>query len=196
MIDQYCAKCYYRAFFPALGWGCEYICVTGKRRPCPSGEGCTVRKIKSRVGTKNAEERRGILFAKEKGMEYDQLKEERRQKRLERKREYNREYSQRLREERGEKPKPQKKIGAADRKKITKENTRNYWQGKQAEAIKAWKAEQGISYEQMAELCEVGTTTIYKWVNEENTANWDTLEALGVKMPVVAIDKSQNNDKI
>lgn len=194
MIDAYCTKCYYRVFLPALGFGCEYICVTGKRRPCPSGEGCTVRIIKSRTGTKNAEERRDVLFAEDEGIDYVQLKAERRERRLARKREYNRVYAQTHKGTTH--PRKEKKLGAYDRKKITAERTRAFWQGRQAAAIKGWKEENGVSYEKMAELCGVEPSTIYKWVGEENNANWAKLEALGIQRPEVGtIDRQQNINK-
>ncbi len=51
IVDKYCLGCRYLI---DLTWGespdtpdryccCDYICQTGKRRPCPAGSGCTVR---------------------------------------------------------------------------------------------------------------------------------------------------------
>ena len=45
-VDRYCRKCIYTApvICPETRYkACDYIGVTGHRRPCPAGEGCTVR---------------------------------------------------------------------------------------------------------------------------------------------------------
>lgn len=41
--DASCADCIY-SFFVSERFLCEYYLATDKRRPCPAGEGCTVRK--------------------------------------------------------------------------------------------------------------------------------------------------------
>lgn len=38
-----CKGCAYAALLSGA-WCCDYLCMTGHRRPCPPGEGCTVRK--------------------------------------------------------------------------------------------------------------------------------------------------------
>ena len=212
MVDEYCEGCYYRAFFPALGWGCEYLVMTEKRRPCPSGAGCTVKLVKDRVGTKNAEHRKTILAVE---AMTDEEKEARRQRQkltncincgaplkekicpycgteytgsgsitadIEKKRQKNREYYAAHKQ----KQQPGKRsIGAHDRKKITAERTRAFWKGRQTAAIKAWKLEHGLTYEQMAELLEVEPSTILMWVYENNTANWDKLRKIGIEKPFI-----------
>lgn len=45
MVMDYCEKCVYRKTFTSAGPYCDYICMTGHRRPCPPGEGCTVRVL-------------------------------------------------------------------------------------------------------------------------------------------------------
>lgn len=196
MVDEYCEGCYYRAFFPALGWGCEYLVMTEKRRPCPSGAGCTVKLVKDRVGTKNAEHRKTILAVE---AMTDEEKEARRQRHLEKKRQKNREYYAAHKQ----KQQPGKRsIGAHDRKKITAERTRAFWQGRQSNAIKEWKLAHGVTYEQMAELLEVETSTVLMWVYENNTANWDKLQKIGIEKPFIppktdaTIDKPVKTDKI
>lgn len=52
VVDRYCLGCRYLC---SLKWGedlsepdryycCDYICRTGKRRPCPAGKGCRVKE--------------------------------------------------------------------------------------------------------------------------------------------------------
>lgn len=46
--DKHCVGCYfYRCI--CTGWvGCHYILLTGKKRPCPPGKDCTVKKERRR----------------------------------------------------------------------------------------------------------------------------------------------------
>lgn len=47
----------YGCDYSCMGTGsvifCEYIFITGKRRPCPGGKGCTVKKKKSRANARD-----------------------------------------------------------------------------------------------------------------------------------------------
>ena len=45
-VDKYCAGCIYRGGQSGYLKCCNYYLITDKRRPCPAGEGCTVRKLK------------------------------------------------------------------------------------------------------------------------------------------------------
>lgn len=53
LVDSYCAQCKYRvkmtggAFDIASKsyWACYYLMITGERRGCPAGNGCTKKKI-------------------------------------------------------------------------------------------------------------------------------------------------------
>lgn len=50
LCDNYCKDCVYRqALTNGFCIVCNYLLDTGKRRPCPAGEGCTV-KIKGKRG--------------------------------------------------------------------------------------------------------------------------------------------------
>ena len=53
----YCDGCYYQKHFTGAGPYCDYLCMVGKRRPCPPGEGCT-----ARIDTRRAH-RQGIEFS-------------------------------------------------------------------------------------------------------------------------------------
>lgn len=46
MVDESCVGCvyYWVSYGCAEYQACDYIMRTGKRRPCPSGKECTVRK--------------------------------------------------------------------------------------------------------------------------------------------------------
>lgn len=46
----YCDGCFYQKHFNGSGPYCDYLCMVGKRRPCPPGEGCTARIETRRVG--------------------------------------------------------------------------------------------------------------------------------------------------
>ena len=44
-MANYCDGCFYQKQFTSLGPYCDYICMVGKRRPCPPGDGCTAKLI-------------------------------------------------------------------------------------------------------------------------------------------------------
>lgn len=48
LVDRYCTKCIYRGSWPSgdLKY-CRYLEVTGEKRPCGAGTGCTVRATKA-----------------------------------------------------------------------------------------------------------------------------------------------------
>ena len=77
VCTKYCDACIYRKTFTSGATPfCDYLCMTGKQRPCPAGDGCTVRSTR-RVYRKRA------------------LTEEEKAQREERKRERNRETKRR-----------------------------------------------------------------------------------------------------
>ena len=47
VCTKYCDACVYRKSVTG-GWYpyCDYLCMTGKPRPCPAGDGCTVRSTR------------------------------------------------------------------------------------------------------------------------------------------------------
>ena len=46
VCNRNCKGCVYNAEVATHKWGyCNYIFVERKRRPCPAGKGCTVKKI-------------------------------------------------------------------------------------------------------------------------------------------------------
>lgn len=85
VCTRYCDPCIYRKKFQsgALPY-CDHLCMTGKPRPCPAGDGCTVR-VTRRVYRKR------------------ELTEEEKAARAQRKKEWRREYDRRRRKENREK---------------------------------------------------------------------------------------------
>ena len=57
-VMAYCDGCFYQKHFTGAGPYCDYLCMVGKRRPCPPGDGCTARKTTKRVS------KYGIEFGK------------------------------------------------------------------------------------------------------------------------------------
>lgn len=198
MVDDYCKGCYYRIYIPGADcYGCEYLVITEKRRPCPSGEGCTVRRLKDRAGTHNADQRKKALALE--GMTEEELRERYLAKKRERNQKYYAKHKTEVNKRAAEKrriKRPAETKGAHSKKKITALNTKAYWKGRQSEAIKSWKLEHGMTYEQMAELLEVEPSTVVMWAYERNTANWDKLRKIGIEKPYIppegTIDKSLN----
>ena len=45
VVTEYCEDCFYRKTFAGAGMYCDYICMAGRPRPCPAGDGCTVRVL-------------------------------------------------------------------------------------------------------------------------------------------------------
>lgn len=49
MAKNFCSDCVYRGVLSASTTQvCNYIFVTHKKRPCPAGEGCTVKVVRKR----------------------------------------------------------------------------------------------------------------------------------------------------
>ena len=83
LCSAYCMGCHYRKAFNGGEYQinyCDYLCMTGKRRPCPAGDNCSVWAEKS--------SRRGLARTPEEREALTRMHDERR-KRL--KREWSRE---------------------------------------------------------------------------------------------------------
>lgn len=50
VVSEYCEKCFYRKTFTSMGPYCDYLCMVGRPRPCPAGDGCTARVLMKRTG--------------------------------------------------------------------------------------------------------------------------------------------------
>jgi len=86
-----CKGCFYGKKFTALALTyCDYLCMTGKRRPCPPGEGCTVRitanpyKPKAFTVVKRPREKTPEQKEKEKQLRLEKRREQDRKRYLER----------------------------------------------------------------------------------------------------------------
>ena len=196
MVDKYCDGCFFRTKVQSFGVCCDYILITGHIRPCCSGEGCTVRSLDKNIGDGSVDMRKGIYMRGRQQTEEEERLE--RERKLEAKRAYNREYYKKTREHnlarqkarreriKAEKPpKPTEDQASKWRsgKAKTAAKTKARWQGRQTAAIKGWKAAHGMTYEDMAELLNVDSTTVMKWANEANNADWALLAKLGIKQP-------------
>lgn len=57
MRKSYCDDCVYSAALSAVTTRvCNYFLATDKRRPCPAGEGCTVKVVRKRRRRKKGAE--------------------------------------------------------------------------------------------------------------------------------------------
>jgi hypothetical protein len=57
MDKKYCDNCVYSGTLTASTTKvCNYLLVTNKRRPCPPGEGCTVKVVRKRSRRKKGAE--------------------------------------------------------------------------------------------------------------------------------------------
>ena len=55
MIDKNCWNCFYWQGHSEPAMCCNYLLITDKRRPCPPGKDCTVKKPRKRRRKKQAE---------------------------------------------------------------------------------------------------------------------------------------------
>lgn len=59
VCDKYCSSCIYSTLVTGgCNKICNYLLYTDKMRPCPPGEGCTVR-VKSRAKRQRKSQKRG-----------------------------------------------------------------------------------------------------------------------------------------
>lgn len=47
VCDRHCWKCIYCMTLSGAYKTCDYYLITGKRRPCDPGKGCTVRELRN-----------------------------------------------------------------------------------------------------------------------------------------------------
>ena len=199
MVDSYCTGCFFRTKVQSFGICCDYLLITGHIRPCCSGEGCTVRLLNQDIGDGSLDVRKELYLRGRKKTEEEE--QAARQRKLEAKRAYNREYYQKTRERNLARQKARRERIKAERvplppkerteqmeqwrsgKAKTAAKTKARWQGRQTAAIKGWKAVHGMTYEMMAEKIGVDSTTVMKWANEANNADWALLAKLGIERP-------------
>ena len=60
-VKNHCKGCIYSCLLWADWYSCDYIFKTGKRRPCPPGEGCTVKKMRKKRRAKREHRNSNLL---------------------------------------------------------------------------------------------------------------------------------------
>jgi hypothetical protein len=72
--DSYCNGCIYKGVVEGHVPCCNYIFIEDKPRPCPPGEGCTVKLTSKEIKKRKAKERRGMsVEAMQRKKERDRL---------------------------------------------------------------------------------------------------------------------------
>lgn len=156
-VDSYCKGCVYliRIYY---GKGCNFSSVTGHSRGCKSGTGCTQRQYgkKKRQVSSFGDSIIGASTTKK-----------------------------------APTPKPKKppetEAEYLERRRLDKQRsaarTRARLQGRQHDAIQAFKDENGYSNRDLSEMLGVSESTVQKWCSEYQSAQWDRLESIGIKKP-------------
>ena len=187
VCDKTCKPCIYSSVMSTWGVSCNYILVTGNRRGCPAGKGCERRIVGKKQNSIDGLIFRGRAEKKEdKKAEkaaylhewYLKHKEEYRQKSAE---QYARRKAQSEPKKLG-RPKGEDKTWS-ERKKATAERARKICEGRQREAIEDYLAETGLSVAKLAALVGVTESTMRKWKNEYNMADWTKLAQVGIRRP-------------
>lgn len=79
--DSYCNGCIYKGVVENHLPCCNYIFMEDKMRPCPPGEGCTVKLTSKEIKKRKAKERRGMpVEAMQRKKERDRLYREKKKK--------------------------------------------------------------------------------------------------------------------
>ena len=161
MCDTWCTGCEF-----LNQWGpvfCDYIGMTGRRRPCPPGMGCTERTRHARVRPdKRLEQQEADLLA-------------RRARELAAKRARERALEQ-LRM--AETDLPDKRIRARYHSKHPAAPGLE----EQAKAIWSWRNLRGIRQSDLAAMLGVCRNTVQKWEHGTIPADWKLLETVGCRL--------------
>ena len=160
-VDAYCKGCVYLGT-NSMGKGCDYNYLTGKVRGCPAGNGC----IRREYGTRR---RFSLSITSAKHAEHSK-KATIESKKI------------------GRPRKPAEELDDTrardlERKRRAAEEFRAIAQGRQREAIVAYKVQHNASSRDIAELVGVNPSTVQKWCTEYIPAKWDLLAKIGIKKP-------------
>lgn len=160
-VDAYCKGCIYLGT-NSMGKACDFNYITGQVRGCPAGTGCVRREL----GT-----RRKFVFGIASSKHADNAKKATiESKKIGRPRKSAEELDDtRARE--------------LERKRKAAEEYRAIAQGRQREAIMAYKAQHNASSRDIADLIGVNPSTVQKWCTEYVPARWDLLEKIGITKP-------------
>ena len=158
VCDDTCRKCIFRSWLHS--WTiCDFIGITGQRRGCPAGKGCT-RRI---VGDKGRSISQLIFLGQAEAVQSAARKRGRPP---------------------GPKP-PQEEMRERQKryKADSRERIRAALGGRQAAVLKAYKTDERLTIQTMADRVGVTKTVMSKWMEELQFARWDKLEALGIQKP-------------
>lgn len=158
VCDETCRKCIFRTSI--YSWPiCDYIGITGHRRGCPPGKGCT-RRI---VGNRGRSISQLIFLGQAAAVQAETRKRGRPP---------------------GPQPTPEELRERRKRYKAASyERIRAALGGRQAEALKAYKKDNGLTVQTMADRVGVSRVVMSKWMEERQIANWDKLAFLGIQKP-------------
>lgn len=160
-VDAYCKGCIYLGT-TSVGKCCDYNYLTGKARGCPGGEGCVRRELGTR-------KKYGLSITTAKHAA-NSKKASIESKKIGRPRKSAEELDDtRARE--------------LERKRKAAEEYRAIAQGRQREAIMAYKAQHNASSRDIADLIGVNPSTVQKWCTEYVPAKWELLEKIGITKP-------------
>lgn len=160
-VDAYCKGCIYLGT-TSKGKCCDFNYLTMQSRGCPAGDGCVRREYGMRrkfnlsiTGAKHAENsKRSSIESKKIGRPRKDIEE------------LDDAHARELR-----------------RKRKAAEEYRAIAQGRQREAIMAYKAQHNASSRDIATLIGVNPSTVQKWCTEYVPAKWDLLAKIGIQKP-------------
>lgn len=182
-----CRGCIYGSTISGDLVVCNYILVTGQRRGCEAGQNCE-RYIKgARCSTIDNSIYRGAPPPpKQRERNRQEYQREYYLKHREEKKQASRAQYAKKTEERRKPGRPRgDNLTWSERKRVTAEKTREIMQGRQTAVIEAWLAETGISIPKLAALIGVTESTVRKWKQEYNMADWAKLAQVGIRRPEV-----------
>lgn len=155
VCDETCRKCIFRSWLHS--WTiCDFIGITGQRRGCPAGKGCT-RRIVGNKGKSISQ----LIFL---GQAAAAQKKTGRPK--------------------GPPPTPEEMRARRRKYKETYQaKCRAALGGRQAAVLKAYKKAHGLTVQTMADRAGVPNFALSKWIAERQFARWDALAHLGIEKP-------------
>lgn len=160
VCDDYCVPCVYLSRLSNMTKTCNYLLVTGERRGCSAGTGCSRRVI--------GEKKPSIDWLILSGRNEEKL-----------------EAAETARMERqGATQTRQASLSEHSiKKRKLAEKTRQYWQGRQTAAIKAFLAKNHMPVSALARQIGTSETALRRWIREANNADWERLALVGIKKP-------------
>ena len=170
MVDAWCEGCEYIS--SAGGYvTCDHLLITGRRRGCPPGKGCTARRRPRRWSTNRR--LRQMTAAQEAAAAAEETARKRREAALAK---LNRPGPGRPKTENA------KSQSELNRQWLLRRRERPERQ-LQAKAILAWRKRKKLSQGAAAELLQISRVCMGAWERGERAADWSILEAKGCKRP-------------